>query len=266
MGNHLTKKEGHQVTDLLIKYENVFAFSMKDLGKCKTMQCSIDLIDKTPMYRRRHRLSKHEWELVDERCKELHEVGLIQSSSFNFATTTIMPAKKDSTILWIEKKMCEDYRPLNLVTHEDKYPMPIPEELFNSIGNSNIFTIVDLRQGFGKLCSPQRITRKQHSMEVTSCGNGLRCLLDWRMHLFSFSESWTKFLKGQISWNATWMMFQCIARDSYSTWFILRSYSRGSTKSIWKRSILKSVNFLSPQYFTLEIEFCQMVLWFIGPK
>ncbi len=23
--------------DLLIKYENVFAFSMKDLGKCKTM-------------------------------------------------------------------------------------------------------------------------------------------------------------------------------------------------------------------------------------
>jgi hypothetical protein len=178
MGNHLTKKEGHQVTDLLIKYENVFAFSMKDLGKCKTMQCSIDLIDKTPMYRRRHRLSKHEWELVDERCKELHEVGLIQSSSFNFATTTIMPAKKDSTILWIEKKMCEDYRPLNLVTHEDKYPMPIPEELFNSIGNSNIFTIVDLRQGFGKLCSPQRITRKQHSMEVTSCGNGLRCLLD----------------------------------------------------------------------------------------
>jgi len=37
MGNELTKKERNQVTDLLIKYENVFAFLMKDLGRCKTM-------------------------------------------------------------------------------------------------------------------------------------------------------------------------------------------------------------------------------------
>jgi hypothetical protein len=77
MGNQLTKKERDQVTNLLIKYENVFAFSMKDLGRCKTMQFSIDLTDETPIYRRRHRLSKHEWELVDERCKEFHEASLI---------------------------------------------------------------------------------------------------------------------------------------------------------------------------------------------
>jgi hypothetical protein len=32
MGNQLTKKERDQITNLLIKYENVFAFSMKDLG------------------------------------------------------------------------------------------------------------------------------------------------------------------------------------------------------------------------------------------
>jgi hypothetical protein len=33
---------------------------------------------------RKHRLSKHEWELVYENCKELHEVSLIQPSSFDF--------------------------------------------------------------------------------------------------------------------------------------------------------------------------------------
>jgi len=37
MGNEFTKKERDQVKDLLIKYENVFAFSMKDLSGCKTM-------------------------------------------------------------------------------------------------------------------------------------------------------------------------------------------------------------------------------------
>ncbi len=64
-------------------------------------------------------MSKHEWEPVDERCKELHEVGLIQPSSFDFATAIVMSAKKDSTRLWIEKKMCGDYRLLNLVTPQD---------------------------------------------------------------------------------------------------------------------------------------------------
>jgi len=76
----------------------------------------IDLTNDTPIYQRRHRLNKHEWELIDERCKEFHEVGLIQSSNFDFTATTVMPTKKDSVGLWTEKKMCGDYRPLNLVT------------------------------------------------------------------------------------------------------------------------------------------------------
>jgi hypothetical protein len=38
-----------------------------------------------------------------------------------------------------------------MVTPQDKHPMSIPKELFDSIGNSNIFTIVDLRQGFNQI-------------------------------------------------------------------------------------------------------------------
>jgi hypothetical protein len=151
MGNQLTKKEKDQVTYLLIKYENVFAFSMKDLGRCKTMQFFVDVRNETPIYQKRHRLSKHEWKLVDERCKKLHEVCLIQPSSFDFIATIVLLDKKDSARLWTEKRMCGDYRPLNLVTPQDKYPMPIPEKLFDSIGNSNIFIIVDLRQGFNQI-------------------------------------------------------------------------------------------------------------------
>ncbi len=79
------------------------------------MQFSIDLTNETPIYQKKHRLSKHEWELVDERCKELHETGLIQPSSSNFVATIVMLTKNDSTRLWTKKRMCGDYRPLNLV-------------------------------------------------------------------------------------------------------------------------------------------------------
>jgi hypothetical protein len=68
---------------------------MKNLGRCKTMQFSIDLTNETLVYWRMHRLSKHEWELVDERCKELHEIGLIQPSSSDFTTATVMLVNKD---------------------------------------------------------------------------------------------------------------------------------------------------------------------------
>jgi hypothetical protein len=61
-----------------------------------------------------------------------------------------MLENKDLVGLWTEKRMCGDYKPLNLVTPQDMYPMPILEELFDSIGDSNIFTIVDLRQGFNQ--------------------------------------------------------------------------------------------------------------------
>jgi hypothetical protein len=88
---------------------------MKDLGKCKTMKFSINLTNETPIYRRRHRLNKHEWQLIDEKSKELHEVGLIQPLSSDFTTVIVMLAKKDSAGLWTQKRMCGDYRPLNLV-------------------------------------------------------------------------------------------------------------------------------------------------------
>jgi hypothetical protein len=47
--------------------------------------------------------------------------------------------------------MCGDYKPFNLITHHDRYSMPILEKLFDSIGDSNISTIVDLRQGFNQI-------------------------------------------------------------------------------------------------------------------
>jgi hypothetical protein len=135
-----------------------------------------------PIYWRKHRLSKHERELVNERCKELHEASLIQPSSSNFTTVTIMLAKKDSTGLWTEKRMCRDYRPLNLVTSQNRYPMPILEELFDSIGDSNIFTIVDLRQ-----CLNQMVLVAKDRKKMTFHGSNK--LWEWLVMPFGLKDA-----------------------------------------------------------------------------
>jgi hypothetical protein len=92
-----------------------------------------------------------------------------------------MLTKKDSARLWTEKWMCGDYRPLNLVTPQDKYPMPILEELFNSIGNSNMFTIMDLKQGFKQIMLVAKDGKK-------TTFNGSNNLWEWLVIPFGFEE------------------------------------------------------------------------------
>ena len=47
--------------------------------------------------------------------------------------------------------MYGDYRPINRKTKSDGYPMPIPEELFDAIGFSRVFSTLDLRSGYHQL-------------------------------------------------------------------------------------------------------------------
>jgi hypothetical protein len=49
--------------------------------------------------------------------------------------------------------------------------MPIPKELFDNIGDSNAFTIMDLRQGFNQIVFDAK-DRKKMAFHA-SCGNGL---------------------------------------------------------------------------------------------
>ncbi len=70
-----------------------------------------------------------------------------------------------------------DYRPLNVVTPQDKYPMPILEELFDSIGDSNIFIILDMKQGFNQIM----LVAKDHKKTTFRGSNKL-----WEWLVMSF--------------------------------------------------------------------------------
>jgi len=75
-----------------------------------------------------------------------------------------------------------DYKPLNLVTPQDRYPMPILEELFNSIGDSNIFTILDLRQSFNQIVLLGKDCKK-------IAFHGRNKLLEWLVMAFGLKNA-----------------------------------------------------------------------------
>ncbi len=47
--------------------------------------------------------------------------------------------------------MCGDYQPINKKTKFDHYPMPTPKELFNSLGEVNVFNTLDFQYGYHQL-------------------------------------------------------------------------------------------------------------------
>jgi len=60
--------------------------------------------------------------------------------------------------------------------------MPSPEELFDSIGDSNIFTIVDLKQGFNRIMLATKDRKKKTF-------HGSNKLSEWLVMLFGLKSA-----------------------------------------------------------------------------
>jgi hypothetical protein len=54
--------------------------------------------------------------------------------------------KKDQSL-----RLCVDYRPLNIVTVKNKYPLPHIDNLFDQLADVKVFSKVDLRSGYHQI-------------------------------------------------------------------------------------------------------------------
>ena len=54
--------------------------------------------------------------------------------------------KKDQSL-----RMCVDYRPLNVVTIKNKYPLPRIDILFDQLSKPKVFSKIDLRSGYHQI-------------------------------------------------------------------------------------------------------------------
>ena len=72
--------------------------------------------------------------------------GFIRPSSSPWACPVLFVKKKDGT-----DRMVVDYRPVNLVTIKNKYPLPRINDLYDQLAGSSVFSKMDLRLGYHQI-------------------------------------------------------------------------------------------------------------------
>jgi hypothetical protein len=110
MGPKLTRGKRQQLTQFLRTYRSCFAFSMKELGALIGLNIWIELASDTPIFCRPYRYSDMERDLIRSRTLDLLEAKLVELSHGEYASTTVMPAKKDVHGNYTNRRMCGDYR------------------------------------------------------------------------------------------------------------------------------------------------------------
>ena len=60
-------------------------------------------------------------------------------------------------------RFCIDYHWLNKRTIQNRYPLPLLEEMFDCLGGAKVLSKIDLSQSTGKCQSMSRTSQRQHS-------------------------------------------------------------------------------------------------------
>ena len=88
-------------------------------------------------------MSLLELDEAKKQIKSMLEHGFIRPSDSPYGAPVLFIPKKDGS-LWF----CIDYRGLNKKMVKNRYPLPLPGELFDRLGSTKVFNKIDLRSGY----------------------------------------------------------------------------------------------------------------------
>ncbi len=112
---------------------------MKELGVLIGPSIRIELVSDTLIFCRPYKYNDMERDLIRNWTLDLLNVRLVELSNGEYASTTVMPTKKDIHGNYTNRQMCGDYYLINRQIKFDKYAMPTLEEIFDVVGHARVF-------------------------------------------------------------------------------------------------------------------------------
>ena len=144
-----TVKARPSVSDIptISDFSDVFPKELPGLPPQREIEFAIDVVPgATPASITPYRMAPLELKELKLQLQELLDKGFIRPSVSPWGAPVLFVKKKDGT-LWL----CVDYRQLNKLTVNNKYPLPRIDDLFDQLKGASIFSKIDLRSGYHQL-------------------------------------------------------------------------------------------------------------------
>ncbi len=125
----------------------MFCFQFEGIRLVKGTRGWIILEDDNPIFKRPYKFNEVEKTFVQAWKLELLDIGLVELSKGEYALVTMM-STKDIFGNWTKGCMCGDFHLVYKRTRLDKYAMPFPKEIFDDLGQTNVFNTLDWRFGY----------------------------------------------------------------------------------------------------------------------
>jgi len=99
-----------------------------------------------PIYKKSYPIPLKYREEIRRQIEDMISQGVISPSRSPYNSPLVPVKKKDGTL-----RLCLDFRLLNEVIQDDRYPLPHIDTVLQRMGRSRIFSCLDLRQGYHQI-------------------------------------------------------------------------------------------------------------------
>lgn len=136
-----------ELEKLIKKYEDLFPADLPTLLPDREFEMKIPVQPgSTPPAQAPYRPSVEAEEAIQQTLEYLYSHNFARDSTSEYAAPVLLVKKSDGT--W---RFCVDYRKINKITKEAKYPLPRIDDCLDRLGKAKYFSKIDLRSGYWQM-------------------------------------------------------------------------------------------------------------------
>ncbi|XP_037906165.1 uncharacterized protein DDB_G0289975-like [Hermetia illucens] len=149
--NHLNEEEYNGITKIIRRFENIFFKEGDILTSTRKIKHEIVTTTDRQINSKLYRYPPKHEEEVRRQIKEMEEQGIIQKSFSRYSSPLIVVPKKKDNSGQQKFRIVIDYRKLNEVTVDDKFPLPNIDSILDKLGRAQYFFTLDLAKGYHQI-------------------------------------------------------------------------------------------------------------------
>lgn len=158
--SHMNEEEKELIINICQEFSDIFYLEGDKLTFTSEIKHTINTKDSAPIYTKSYRYPYIHKEEVKSQISKMLDQGIIKPSISPWSSPVwIVPKKMDASgkQKW---RVVIDFRRLNEVSVDDKYPLPNIADLLDQLGHCQYFTTLDLASGFHQIEVDPKDTEK----------------------------------------------------------------------------------------------------------